>query len=76
MREDRIVSGSARWESTVAVNFRIALFRISDLETEIAELESRLPAHSVKPSMVERLEELEERLERAKEARGKLGRPV
>jgi cell division protein ZapA (FtsZ GTPase activity inhibitor) len=39
---------------------------VSDLEKEIAELKSRLPAHSAKPSMVQRLEELEEKVEKAK----------
>ena len=39
---------------------------VSDLEKEIAELKSRLPAHSAKPSMVQQLEELEENLEKAK----------
>jgi len=39
---------------------------ISDLEKEIAELKSRLPAHSAKPSMVQRLEQIEEKLEKAK----------
>ena len=49
---------------------------ISDLEAEVADLESRLPAHSVKPTMIAQVEELEDRLERARAARGKLGRPV
>jgi len=39
---------------------------VSDMEKEIAELKSSLPAHSAKPSMVQRLEELEEKLEKAK----------
>ena len=39
---------------------------VSDLEKEIAELKSRLPAHSAKPSMVQRLEELDGKLEKAK----------
>lgn len=42
---------------------------ISDLEEEIAELKSSLPAHSTKPSMIQRLEELEEKLEEAKKPR-------
>ena len=42
---------------------------ISDLEKEIAELKSNLPAHSTKPSMIQRLEELEEKLEKAKKPR-------
>jgi len=42
---------------------------ISDLEKEIAELKSKLPAHSAKPSMIQQLEELEEKLEKAKKAK-------
>jgi len=42
---------------------------ISDLEKELSELKGRLPAHSVKPSIVQRLEQLEEKLENAKKAR-------
>ncbi|RKY11242.1 MAG: hypothetical protein DRP65_04820 [Planctomycetota bacterium] len=37
---------------------------VSDLEKEIAELKSRLPAHSAKPSMIQQLEQLEEKLEK------------
>jgi len=39
---------------------------VSDMEKEIAELKSRLPAHSVKPSMLQQLEQLEEKLKNAK----------
>jgi len=42
---------------------------ISDLQKEIAELKSRLPAHSLKPHMIQQLENLEEKLENAKRAR-------
>ena len=45
---------------------------ISDLEKEIAELKSSLPAHSTKPSMVQRLEQLEEELEKAKNEASKV----
>ena len=45
---------------------------ISDLEREIAELKSSLPAHSTKPSMVQRLEQLEEELEKAKNEASKV----
>jgi len=38
---------------------------VSDLEKEIAELKSRLPAHSAKPLIIQQLEELEEKLEKA-----------
>lgn len=41
--------------------------KIKEIEEEIADLRSRLPAHSVKPNMITRLEELEEELERLKE---------
>ncbi len=40
--------------------------RIRELKKEIADLRNRLPAHSVKPAMLSRLEELEEELERLK----------
>ena len=39
---------------------------ISDLEKKIAELKSRLPAHSLKPPMIQQLEALDEKLEKAK----------
>jgi len=42
---------------------------ISNLEKEIAELKSRLPAHSLKPPMIQQLEDLEEKLEKAKKAK-------
>jgi len=45
---------------------------VSDLEKEIAELKSRLPAHSAKPSMIQLLEELEEKLEKARNQRSKV----
>ena len=40
--------------------------QIEKLENEIADLKARWPAHSVKPSMWQRLEELEEALEIAR----------
>jgi hypothetical protein len=39
---------------------------IEELERRIADLEARLPRHSVPPTMLIRLEELEEVLERAR----------
>jgi hypothetical protein len=42
---------------------------ISDLEKELSELKSRLPAHSLKPPMMQQVENLEEKLENAKKAR-------
>jgi hypothetical protein len=38
--------------------------RIEELEKQIAELKSQWPAHSVPPTMLQRLDELEEELER------------
>ncbi len=40
--------------------------RIRALEAEIADLERRLPAHSTPPSLLARLEELEDELARAR----------
>ena len=42
--------------------------RVKELEQEIAELKRRWPPHSVPPRMFERLEELEEALEKARAA--------
>lgn len=41
--------------------------RIKELEKQIEDLKRRWPAHSVKPAMVQRLDELEEELEKARE---------
>jgi hypothetical protein len=38
--------------------------RIKELESQIAELKRRWPAHSVPPTMLQQLDELEEELER------------
>jgi hypothetical protein len=38
--------------------------RIEELEKRIAELKRRWPAHSVPPTMLQQLDELEEELER------------
>ena len=40
--------------------------RIVELERELAQLKSQLPAHSVKPEMIIKIEELEEELEKLK----------
>ena len=47
--------------------------RIEELESQIAELKSRWPAHSVPPTMLQQLEDLEEELEKElrKAAEGK-----
>jgi len=42
---------------------------IRELEEKIAELRSRLPAHSIPPAMLQELEDLEEQLEKAKAVR-------
>jgi hypothetical protein len=41
---------------------------IREIEEKIADLKARWPAHSVPPSMWQQLEELEDELEKAKEA--------
>ncbi len=43
---------------------------VEELEKQIADLKARWPIHSVPPSMLEQLEELEERLEKAKRRAG------
>ncbi len=40
--------------------------RIAELERQIADLEARLPQHSIPPAMLIQLEELEETLERVR----------
>jgi hypothetical protein len=45
--------------------------KIREIEEKIADLKARWPAHSVHPSMVQELEELEEELENAREAQKK-----
>jgi len=40
--------------------------RVNEIEGKIADLKARWPAHSVKLSMWQQLEELEEELEKAK----------
>ncbi|MFC1942749.1 histidine kinase [Chloroflexota bacterium] len=39
---------------------------IKEIEEEIADLKARWPAHSVPPKMWQQLEELEEKLDKAK----------
>jgi hypothetical protein len=41
--------------------------RVAELERRIADLKARLPKHSVPPSMLIELDELEEELERAQQ---------
>ena len=40
--------------------------RIQELERQIAQLKAQLPAHSIKPEMIMKIEELEEELEKLK----------
>ncbi len=42
--------------------------RVRELEKKIEDLQSRLPAHSIPPRMIEELEDLEEELEAARAA--------
>jgi hypothetical protein len=42
--------------------------KVKEIEGKIADLKARWPAHSVPPSMWQQLEELEDELEKAKEA--------
>ena len=45
--------------------------KIEELKKQIADLESRWPAHSVPPAMLEQLEDLEEELARELEKAAK-----
>ena len=40
--------------------------RVAELERQLADLLARLPAHSIPPSMLARLDELEEALDMAR----------
>jgi hypothetical protein len=42
--------------------------RVTELEQKIADLKRRIPPHSIPPAMLLELEELEEELEKAREA--------
>jgi hypothetical protein len=42
--------------------------KVKEIESKIADLKARWPAHSVPPSMWQELEELEDDLEKAKRA--------
>jgi hypothetical protein len=41
--------------------------KVKEIEDKIADLKGRWPAHSVKPSMWQELEDLEEELRKARE---------
>ncbi|MHB1043330.1 MAG: histidine kinase [Eubacteriales bacterium] len=43
--------------------------KIKELEKNLADLRKRLPAHSVKPHMLQEIEKLEEELERLTETK-------
>jgi hypothetical protein len=47
---------------------KVSKDKIREIEEKIADLKARWPAHSVPPSMWQKLEELEDELEKAKEA--------
>ena len=42
--------------------------RVKEIEDKLADLKARWPAHSVPPSMWQKLEEREDELEKAKQA--------
>jgi len=44
-----------------------AITRVAELERRIADLKARLPKHSIPPSMLIELDELEEELEQAQQ---------
>ena len=46
---------------------------IKDLETQIADLKSRFPAHSLSPAMLEQLDELDEALSQARQKLQNMG---
>lgn len=43
--------------------------KVEELTKKISELKSRIPAHSIKPAMLQELESLEEELEELKRER-------
>jgi len=46
----------------------MSIGRVKALEEKIAELERRIPPHSMPPAMLEELDKLEEQLEKARQA--------
>ena len=46
--------------------YKVNKDKVKEIEEKIADLKARWPAHSVPPSMWQRLEELEAQLEEAK----------
>jgi len=55
-----------RIEKGRLLNFKKTNNQVEKIEMRIADLKNRLPAHSVSPSMIEELEDLEEKLADAK----------
>jgi len=54
-------------ERGMLLNFKkVENYQVQRLEERIADLKARLPIHSIPPSMIQELEELEEELERIK----------
>jgi ubiquinone/menaquinone biosynthesis C-methylase UbiE len=54
-------------EQGTLLNFKkVDIDRVKKLEEQIADLRDRLPVHSIPPSMIQELEELEDELERIK----------
>lgn len=49
--------------------------QIDELEQQIADLKARLPKHSIPPAMLIELEELEEKLEQAREEKAQENTP-
>lgn len=47
--------------------------KVKEIEDKIADLKARWPPHSVPPSMWQQLEELEDELEKTKEANKRRG---
>lgn len=58
-----------RIERGKLLNFKKINNQVKKLQEQMADLKARLPAHSVSPSMIEKLEELEEKLAEAKRKR-------
>ena len=57
-------TGAEAGEESEGVERRISSERREELERQIAELKRRWPAHSVPPTMLQQLDELEEESER------------
>ena len=43
--------------------------KIAKLEQDLADLKKRWPAHSVKPEMIEKMEQIEDKIEQLKKIR-------